>query len=287
MRPLIPVLLVAFLASPLAAATDLAYKKEGKGPGVVLIHAIGGSREAWADISKRLRTNHTVLSVDLPGHGESAVLPLKEGAADLDGIGAEIAKLIRKVKIEPALLAGHGIGGAIAIRVALADPKAVRGIILVDSSLTPFSKAYTDDLEKDLDANASAAITEFIGDLCNGDVQKGKLVKEALKVPVSVLKTYAKALGKDTLAGRGAAIKVPVALFASPRLIPDPNQEKESLRQLGLDSLSKLTVSYFVNAKHWIMWDDPDTFEILFNDFEANTVSGSGGGGAKTSASIR
>jgi pimeloyl-ACP methyl ester carboxylesterase len=257
----------------------LAFKKEGKGPGVVLIHGFGGSRDAWSEISKRLKKDHTVLLVDLPGHGDSAPPPLKEGAADLDAISVEIAKLIRKQKLEPALLVGHSIGGAIAVRVALSDPKIARGIILVDSTLSPISKAFTDKLEKDLDANAGAALGDFFGGLCKGEVQKAKLVKDALKLPVPVLKAYVRALGSASLGTRASAIQAPVTLFASTALSPDPAKEKESLRQLGMDGFPKFTVSYFVDAWHWIMWDDPDTFEILFNDFDNNISAGGGGGG--------
>ena len=274
MKPLLTVALVSILpilASPLVVASDLAYKKEGRGPSVVLIHGFGGNREAWADISKRLKKEHTVLSVDLPGHGDSSSIapPLKEGAADLDAIGSDIAKLIRKLKIEPVVLVGHSIGGAIAVRVALADPPIARGIILVDSTLAPIPKSFTDKLEKDLDTNASAALGIFFGGLCKGEPQKARLLKDALKVQVPVLKSYLRALGSNSLGARATAIQIPVSLFAA-TVLPDPTKEKESLKQLGLDGISKLSVSYFVDAWHWIMWDDPDTFEILFNDFENN-----------------
>ena len=274
MKPLLTVALVSILpilASPLVVASDLAYKKEGRGPSVVLIHGFGGNREAWADISKRLKKEHTVLSVDLPGHGDSSSIapPLKEGAADLDAIGSDIAKLIRKLKIEPVVLVGHSIGGAIAVRVALADPPIARGIILVDSTLAPIPKSFTDKLEKDLDTNASAALGNFFGGLCKGEPQKARLLKDALKVQVPVLKSYLRALGSNSLGARATAIQIPVSLFAA-TVLPDPTKEKESLKQLGLDGISKLSVSYFVDAWHWIMWDDPDTFEILFNDFENN-----------------
>ncbi len=273
MTPLLAVALISILpifASPLAAASDLAYKKEGRGPGVVLIHGFGGNRDAWAELSKRMKKEHTVVSVDLPGHGDSSsiTVPLKEGAADLDSIGSEIVKLIHKLKIEPVVLVGHSIGGAIAVRVALADPQITRGIILVDSSLAPIPKAFTDKLEKDLDTNASLALGNFFGGLCKGEAQKAKLIKDAMKVQVPVLKAYVRALGSDSLGTRTLAAKVPVTLFASTILIPDPTKEKELLNQLGLGGISKLNVSYFVDAWHWIMWDDPDTFEILFNDFE-------------------
>ncbi len=286
MKPLLAVALTSLLTSlvtPMGAA-DLGFKKEGKGPGVVLLHGFGGNRDAWAEISKRLKKDHTVLSVDLPGHGDSKSIapPLKEGAADLDAIGDEIAKLIRKQKIEPVLLVGHSIGGSIAIRVALADPKAVRGIILVDSTLSTIPKTFTDKLEKDLDTNASVALGDFFGGLCKGDAQKARLLRDALKVQVPVLKAYLRALGSDSLGARATSIKVPVTLFAS-TVLPDPTKEKESLKQLGFEGISKLNVSYFVDTWHWIMWDDPDTFEILFNDFENNVVAGGVGGGSASS----
>ena len=236
---------------------------------MVLIHGLGGNRDAWAELSKRMKKDHTVVSVDLPGHGDSSSMapPMKEGVADLDAIGSEIAKLIRKLKIEPVLLVGHSMGGGIAVRVALADPKAARGIILVDSTLAPISKSSTDKLEKELDTNASTALDDFFGGLCKGDAQKANLLKDAMKVQVPGLKAYVRALGSNSLGARATAIQVPVTLFAS-TVLPDPTKEKESLKQLGLDGISKLNVSYFVDAWHWIMWDDPDTFEILFNDFE-------------------
>lgn len=284
MKPLLAVALVTLiiaLAAPMAAA-DLGFKKEGNGPSVVLIHGFGGNRDAWAEQAKRMKKDHTVLSVDLPGHGDSKKMapPLKDGAADLDAISAEIINLIRKQKATPALLVGHSIGGAIAIRMALADPKVVRGIILVDSTLSPLSKTFTDKLEKDLDANASATLDEFFGGLCKGDAQKARLLKDALKVQVPVLKAYARALSGDVLGTRATAIQVPVTLFAS-TVLPDPTKEKEALKQLGYEGIPKFNVSYFVDAWHWIMWDDPDTFEILFNDFENNVVL-SGGGNARS-----
>lgn len=278
MKPLLSVALTALLSLPLVAASDLAFKKEGRGPGVVLIHGIGGNREVWAEISKRLKKDHTVLSVDLPGCGDSAAPPLKDGVVDLDAIGSDIAKLIRKQKIEPVVLVGHSIGGAIAVRVALADPKAARGIILVDSALAPISKSVTDKLEKNLDTNPSAALNDYFGGLCKGDAQKAKVVKDAMKVQVPVLKAYARALSTDSLGARAAALRVPVTLFASTVMSPDPTKEKESLNQIGLGTIPKLTVSYFVDAWHWIMWDDPDTFEVLFNDFDNNLPMGSGSG---------
>jgi len=87
---------------------------------------------------------------------------------------------------------------------------------------------------------------------------------------VNVLKAYRAARVLDNVGERAAAVTVPVAFFTSSSLIPDPAKEAEALQRLGFAKFPRLTVSYFVNARHWIMWDEPDTFEVLYNDFEAS-----------------
>jgi len=79
MRPLAAVLVALSMAT--AWSAELAFKKEGKGPGVVLIHGFGVNRTVWADQVTRMKKDHTVLTVDLPGHGDSAT-PVHSAMAD-------------------------------------------------------------------------------------------------------------------------------------------------------------------------------------------------------------
>lgn len=271
MRPLAALLIAASLAP--AGSAELAYKKEGKGPGVVLIHGFGGNRGVWAEQVTRMKKDHTVLSIDLPGHGDSAAPPMKDGAADLDGIASEIAALMRKQKVVPAVVVGHSTGGSVAVRVALADPAAVKGLVLVDAILAPAEAAREEAFMKRLDADAPAVLGEFFGGLAADEAQKARALRDALKVNLGTLKAYRASRVTDTVGERAAGVAVPVAFFTSSALIPDPAREKEALQRLGLARFPRLTVSYFVNAKHWIMWDEPDTFDVLYNDFEAGLVS--------------
>jgi pimeloyl-ACP methyl ester carboxylesterase len=272
MRPLAAFLLAAFLGP--AWTADLAFKKEGKGPGVVLIHGFGGNRGVWSEQVTRMKKDHTVLAVDLPGHGDSAAPPLKDGAVDLDTVAAEIAALMRKQKVAPAVVVGHSTGGSIAIRVALADPTAVRGVVLVDSILTPAEAGREEAFGKALDADAARALGDFFGGLAADEAQKARAVRDALKAGPGVLKAYRAARVLDNVGDRASALTVPVAFFTSSALIPDPAREKEALQRLGMARIPKLSVFYFVNARHWVMWDEPDTFDVLYNDFEAALVSG-------------
>lgn len=253
MRPLAAILLAALLGP--AWSAELAYRKEGRGPGVLFIHGFGGNRKVWDEQVARMKKDHTVVTVDLPGHGDSAAPALKEGALDLDGIASELAALARKLKVAPVMVVGHSTGGSFAVRMALADPGAVRGVVLVDAILAPAEAVREEAFMKGLDTDEARTLGDFFGGLASDEAQKARALKDALKVPVPV----------------------PVAFFTSSALIPDPAREKEALQRLGMARIPKLTVSYFVNARHWIMWDEPDTFDVLFNDFEAAVATGAAG----------
>jgi pimeloyl-ACP methyl ester carboxylesterase len=267
MRFLTPIVLA--LAIVPSWSGELAFKKEGKGPGVVLLHGLGGSRGVWAEQVNRMKKDHTVLAVDLPGHGDSAGPALKNGAADLDAVAADIVALMRKQRVTPAVVVGHSTGATLAVRVALAEPGAVRGLVLVDAILAPANAEREEAFMKGLDTDAARTWGDFCGGLAADPAQKSRVTAEGLKVPVNVLKAYRAARVLDNVGERAGAVTVPVAFFTSSSLIPDPAQEKEALQRLGFAKFPRLAVSYFVNARHWIMWDEPDTFEVLFNDFEA------------------
>jgi pimeloyl-ACP methyl ester carboxylesterase len=265
---LLAAILVVFALTP-ARPAELAFKKEGKGPGVVFIHGFGGNRGVWAEQVTRMKKDHTVLTVDLPGHGDSAAPAIKDGAVDLDLVASEVAALMRKQKVTPAVVVGHAMGGGIAVRLALADPGSVRGVVLVDSQLSVLPDNVAAVLLKGLSEEPVATLRNYISASANAGSQTSQLLKEAQKASPAILAGYVRAMTKDDLEARTGGIKVPVTLFASNLLISDPTMEQAGLMRLGLNGFPKLQVNYFVNAKHWVMQDEPDTFEVLFNDFEA------------------
>jgi len=105
-------------------------------PPALLIHGTGASTHSWRDIAPRLAERHTVIAVDLLGHGFT---PQPRGLApSLPTMASGIAALLHQLGQSPALVVGHSAGAAVALRLALdrsIEPEAVIGL---NSALTPF-----------------------------------------------------------------------------------------------------------------------------------------------------
>ena len=97
------------------------YLEAGAGPPLLLLHGHEQSATTWRWVIPTLARTHRVLALSLPGHGESgpAAGPHAPGA----DLAPFVAAFLAAVGVEaPVDLVGHSAGGAIALRLTLADP---------------------------------------------------------------------------------------------------------------------------------------------------------------------
>lgn len=109
------------------------YRDEGDGTPIVLVHGIGRSLEDWMEQHDLLAgRGHRVISVDLPGYGESE--PLDEKYT-LPALARFLGSFLSSIGVsEPAHLVGNSLGGAVAMQLAVLSPHSVRSLVLVDSA---------------------------------------------------------------------------------------------------------------------------------------------------------
>jgi pimeloyl-ACP methyl ester carboxylesterase len=112
------------------AGIPTAVLEGGDGAPLVLLHSSGEFAALWMRVIPDLVTTHRVVVPDLPGHGASR---MADGQLDTDHVVAWLDALIEHTCLSPPALVGHGLGGAIAARLAIAHPDRLSGLVLVDA----------------------------------------------------------------------------------------------------------------------------------------------------------
>lgn len=110
---------------------DFRGERNGRSP-LVLLHGLGGHRGEWGPLLRALEVRDPrrgVLSVDLPGHGQS---PLR-GRLGLDDVAATVHRAVGEAGLATPVVVGHSLGGAIATGYAALYP--VAGVVNIDQPL--------------------------------------------------------------------------------------------------------------------------------------------------------
>jgi len=115
----------------------------GSGPPILLVHGLGGAAANWTLLASLLAERHRVLVPDLPGHGGSGPPPR---GADLGAFAHLLATLLEREEAAPAVVAGHSMGGVVAMHLASHNPSVVSSLALFGTagikSLTPSAAVF-------------------------------------------------------------------------------------------------------------------------------------------------
>ncbi len=99
------------------------------GQTLLLIHGSGMSARSWAGQLRGLAHGLRMLAIDLPGHGESDALP----EATDERYAETACALLDALKTGAVFVAGHSLGGAVALSLAARRPDLVQGLILLST----------------------------------------------------------------------------------------------------------------------------------------------------------
>jgi len=107
------------------------YLEAGEGPALVLIHGLGASTFTFQRVVPELARRFRVVALDLKGFGFS---DRPDGDYTLTAQADLVRQLMDRLGIEKASVLGHSMGGAVAMRLALAHPERVERLILASSA---------------------------------------------------------------------------------------------------------------------------------------------------------
>lgn len=134
----------------------ISYTSEGQGePAIVFIHGWTCDHTHWRFQIPEFRKSFRVIAIDLPGHGTSGA---NRSSWSINGLGGDVAAVVRGLKLKQVVLVGHSMGGPVALAAAPKLRGILRGIVVADSvhnveyfvsseASQRFVKRFEDDFE--------------------------------------------------------------------------------------------------------------------------------------------
>lgn len=107
------------------SGSKIYYEEGGSGPAIVLLHDGLLASAVWDEIWPSLATKYRVIRYDRRGYGRS------DSVTSSFSPTKDLAKLLRHLKVQRALIVGSSSGGALAIDFAIVHPEMVDGLFLL------------------------------------------------------------------------------------------------------------------------------------------------------------
>src|SRR5688572_14329577 len=108
----------------------LAFERRGKGTPLVLLHGYPLDHHIWDFVVPLLEDTFDIIMPDLRGFGEST---LNDTTPTMDTFASDIVGLLDALGIEKTALAGHSMGGYIALAFTKLYPERVSGLGMIST----------------------------------------------------------------------------------------------------------------------------------------------------------
>ncbi|MCX6038243.1 MAG: alpha/beta fold hydrolase [Chloroflexi bacterium] len=159
---------------------ELAYERQGRGTPLVLIHGYPLDHTIWNPVVPLLEAGFDLILPDLRGFGQSGAVRTRYLLTDM---AADLAALLDFLKIKTAVIAGHSMGGYVALAFARCYPSRLRGLGLVASQAIadpPDRKAVRYQMADRVEANGVGEVAESMPALLTADADLQAALKQLI-----------------------------------------------------------------------------------------------------------
>jgi pimeloyl-ACP methyl ester carboxylesterase len=263
------VLVISFAPSDkseVVAASDgvpIHYAVQGKGdPALVFIHCWSCDRHLWDSQVAEFSKNHRVVTIDLPGHGESG-----QGRKNwsIEGFGDDVKTVVTKLDLKRVVLVGSSMGGPIALEAARRMPDRVVGIVPVDTLQNVEDKLPPDQLEgvlnqlrADYKGGTAALLNQYFFAPGTPAAVKTRVINETASRPPDLALAILKAVFSYDAAPGLRGVKVPIVAINSDRVPTNLEVNRKYAPQFD--------VVIIKGTGHYPMLEDPARFNALLAD---------------------
>lgn len=109
--------------------TTIAYREMGSGLPIILLHGFPHDSTMWDEQLAALSTSYRVIAPDLRGFGQSGF----GQPFSIESLADDVHALLQSLGAVPCVLGGLSMGGYVALAFARKYPKALKGLLLMDT----------------------------------------------------------------------------------------------------------------------------------------------------------
>ncbi|MBC8754403.1 alpha/beta hydrolase [Kordia sp. YSTF-M3] len=110
---------------------EIAYSVSGQGNALVLLHGFLETSTMWESYIELFSKTHKVITIDLLGHGHTECIGYIH---TMEEIAESVFAVIKALRLRKIHLAGHSMGGYVALAFAEMYPDYIKGLCLINST---------------------------------------------------------------------------------------------------------------------------------------------------------
>jgi len=144
---------------------DVVYDDHGKGICLVLLHGYLETRKIWQDFVLKFPDGIRLISIDLPGHGDSGCWG---SIHQMDDLAASVLAVLEAEQLEKVFLVGHSMGGYVTMAFAELFPDRLLAYSLLHSTCF----ADTEEKKGNRDREISLVLCHKLRQIINVNIPK-------------------------------------------------------------------------------------------------------------------
>ena len=243
------------------------YSVQGKGdPALVFIHCWACNRHFWDNQVSEFSKTHRVVTIDLPGHGESGQ---GRKSWSVESYGDDVKTVVTKLDLKRVVLVGSSMGGSIALEATRRMPDRVVAIVPVDTLQNVEQKVPPEQLDavfKQMEADFKTATTNLLNQLFFSPTTpaavKDRVINETIAQKPEVVLPILRAVFSYDAAPGLREVKVPIRAINSDRVPTDLAVNRKYAPQFD--------VVIIKGTGHYPMLEDPARFNQMLGEILRN-----------------
>jgi len=247
-----------------ADGVSIACQVAGSGkPSLVFVHGYCCDGSYWQAQVPYFAQRYEVVTIDLAGHGESGTDRKTWSKA---AFGGDVVAVVKELHLDQVILIGHSMGGLVIVEAALQMPECVAGLVIVDTFSNveqTTSREKTEAFIAALQSDFVSSMRQFVNGLFtpHSDPILAQKISADMSAPpptvaIGILRDMY--LEERALSLSFDKVKAPIRCIASDR------------RRVNIEAAkrhaSSFEVVYMSNVGHFVMMEDPETFNGFLDE---------------------